>query len=132
MITSALITYLKANLSTTSIYAVQAPQGILPAVTVDDNGENRGRAWVGGRTSHTYSEQEYEVSCWADDPLEAARLADEITSLLDDFAGVLSDTSVSPNVDHSIKYCSAENIGSDFSKQNEVYGHSVFLQLTHS
>lgn len=132
MITSALIAYLKANLSTTSVYATQAPQGALPAITIDDNGEDRSRAWVGGRTSHTYSAQEYEISCWANDPLEAARLVGEITTLLDDFTGVLSDTSVSPNVNHSIHYCSAENIGTDFSQRNEVFGHSIFLQITHS
>lgn len=132
MITAALIAYLKANISTQAVYAVQAPQGVLPAVTIDDNGGDRFRAWMGGLTSHTYTETEYEISSWADDPLEAARLTDEIIALLDDYAGPLFDTSVSPQVLHSIRYCSAENIGSDFTSKNEVYGHSLFLQITHS
>jgi len=132
MITSALVAYLKANLSNTRIFVGQAPlETVLPCITIDDGGDERSRHWSNGVTVTGSIEQDYECTVWATEfnALAAKQLADELVTLLDNFAGPMVDTSLSPNVSHAIQWIECENSGGDFNPATEHYAQSVFLSI---
>lgn len=133
MITGALISYLKANLSLTDVFVERAPLDEGPCIVIDDNGDSRDRHWSGGATTTGIKDQEYEVTVWADlsegGPRYADQVADEIITLLDNFSGPMVDTQSSPNVSHRIAHIEATKGGGDFDPAPERYGYSVFLTV---
>lgn len=135
MITDALAAYLRAHVSLAHVYVNRAPLDAAPCIVIDDNGDDGDRHWMGGAVSTGLKSQEYEITVWADlssgGPRHAAGIADELVSLLDNFAGPMVDTSVSPNVTHKIAGIRASNGGGDFDAGPKNYGHSVFLTVTY-
>jgi len=135
MITGALVSYLKANLSLTSVYVNRAPLNSQPCLVIDDNGDFRERHWSATGTTTDMIEHEYEVTIWTDNTNGGAKYAEqvaaEIVTLLDNFSGPMTDTDSSPNQNYRVVHIDAKNGGGGFDAGPELYGYSVFLTLTH-
>lgn len=133
MMMSALVSHLQSNLSTNRVFVGDADANTsLPCVVIDDLGDFRNRHYSESGIQTGLIEGDYELTAWASTPLAAKRLADEILTLLDNFAGPMRDTTVSPVVIHRVALIEATNNGSDINEVTKHRGHSVFLSITHA
>ena len=132
MIYTALIQYLKANLSVTRVYGNYAPQDtVLPAVIVDLDAVtvSRHHAQVGAASG--LKSTEFEISVFADTQLAATQLADEITTLLQNGRATMSD-GLSPQTLHRVADITVNSEASGFDGSVEHFSHSLFISVTHS
>ena len=135
MIHDALAAYLRSNTSL-NVYLNQAPLDSIPCIVIDDGGDARARHWDDSGVVTGLIDQEYELTIWYD--LEngggrvAAQQAETIISLLDNFAGPMTDTAASPTVTHRIAHIEASSGGAGFNEAAELYGQGIFLTVTYT
>lgn len=135
MIESALLAYLRSNLSVSRVYMLESPPNpTLPCVVLDSNGDDVDRYYgAGGALTTGLHTLDMEVTVWAGkNTLTATNLAKEIITLLDNFSGPLTDTSLSPPVVHRVRTMRLEDNGMGFDGATEHHSHAVFLEITYS
>lgn len=135
MIESALLAYLRSNLSVSRVYVVESPPSpTLPCVVLDNNGDDVDRYYgAGGAITSGVHTLDMEATVWAGkNTLSATNLARELIALLDNFSGSLTDTSLSPPVVHRVRTIRAEDGGMGFDGATEHHSHAVFLEIVYS
>lgn len=132
MIYTALIKYLKNNLSISRVYGNYAPQDTaLPAVIVDVDGSTVNRHYAAAGAATGLKLTEFEVSVFADTQLSASEIADEITTLLQNKRVQMGD-GASPETIHRIADITVNSEATGFDASVERPSHSLFITITYS
>lgn len=132
MIYTALIQYLKGNLSNTRVFGNYAPQDTaLPCTVVDLDGSTIFRHFSTNGVDSGLKITEFEVSVFAATQLAATQLATEISSLLQNKRVEMND-GASPATVHRVADININSEVSGFDASVEHYSHSLFISVTHS
>lgn len=134
MIHGALMAKLNAGVSGIAFYFNKPPSEYTrPCCIVESIGEARTQFWSGGVTSDDTAVHEYELTLWyshADGgPKSLSNKLQDIINYINHFAGTMTDSSVSPNVQHRVLDVACEMGDTDFDPKAELYGQSLFLSI---
>lgn len=132
MIYTALIQYLKGNLSNTRVFGNYAPQDtVLPCTVVDLDGATIARHFASDGAATGLKNTEFEISVFAETQLAATQLATEISTLLQNKRVEMND-GASPATVHRVADININSEVSGFDASVEHYSHSLFISVTHS